>query len=467
MWLNKEFIYNYRTSTLLCFLFLTSLLLRLYNLNFQSYWLDELVSARISDPCNDLTFVFTETLKGGAPLYQVLLWGWYNIIGFTEMAGRLFSALVGSLAVIALFYLGKEIFNKNVGAIAGVILAFNEFAIFYSQETRAYSLLLFLTILSSLMLFRLFKDSSVKNFILYFFSIASVFYTHYFGFFVLIAHSLFLILYKPIFIKENLKSLLILLLFLILAVLPLVYNLFELSKIKEFWIQPPKWNFWWYYFIFYFKSRLLVIVFGFLILIALIKYFKFNTNFKEGMGFLIILIITSYGIPYFRSIYSTSMLTERYTIIVLPAIFLLISLGVYEIRKLLRPIYIILFIITLSSFNLYNRNYYTLSKKEEWKQVLLKVKEENISNLPIYDIVYEGWYFKTYAKLLSLEVSIQDHYEFIEQNEEFKLPSQFWILSAHRDYIKELDLVNGGWEIDRSFKFHRAEAVRVSRGEVE
>ncbi|WP_157893290.1 glycosyltransferase family 39 protein [Salegentibacter sediminis] len=438
-------------------LFLVAFFLRIYNINFQSYWLDELVSAYISDPNNDLKVVFSETLKGGPPLYQLLLWSWYNLVGFTELSGRLFSAILGSLAVVAIYHLGKEIFNKKIGAISGVILALNEFAIYYSQENRAYSLLLLLSIVASIMLFKLLKSPSKKNFILYFFSVISVFYTHYFGFFVVISHGLFIISFKRDFFKQNIITLAVLSLFISLAILPLFYNLLSLSRLNEFWIQSPPWNFWWYYFIFYFKSRFSVVLFGILISIALIKYYTYDKTIKQGVVFLLLLIIITYALSFIRSILSTPILTERYTIIVLPPIILLISLGIYELRKFL---ILSLIVISLSFYSIFNRDYYSEHKKENWRQVLNKLKEENDSQLPIYDIVYEGRYFKTYAKLLKLDIQIRDYYEFKEHSFKDKLPNEFWILTAHRDYTRDLEVLNElSLEIKKTFDGYRARAI--------
>lgn len=88
-------------------------------------------------------------------------------------------------------------------------------------------------------------------------------------------------------------------------------------------------------------------------------------------------------------------------------------------------------VISLSVFSLINREYYFEVKKENWRQVLQKLKKENDSQIPIYDIGYEGSLFKTYPTLLKLDIQIRNLYEFEEHNLKDNLPNKFWILTGY------------------------------------
>ncbi len=460
----RQFTLTNRFLFFLILLFIISFILRCYNLTFQSYWLDELFSAHLSHPKNELKEVYIETLKGAPPLYQIILWGWYKLVGYSEVTGRLLSAIFGVLSVMALYFLGKELFNKKVGAFAAIILCFNEFSIYYAQENRAYSLLLLLSIVSTLFFGRFLKDSGKGYFILYIISVISVFYTHYFGFFILLTHIIYLLFCKREWIKWNLKYFLSAFVIISLSIFPLLNNIFSLAKIDEYWVVIPGWNFWWYYFIFYFKSRFLIVLFGLLLILALFKLKSIKTTEKSSVAFLVLWISTTYGFSYIRSLLSTPLLTERNTIIVLPAIILLISFGIYQIKKPLFQGLLIVLIIFSSFYSLIDRSYYYSEKKEDWRNVLLEVNAENSGNLPIYDIVYEGWYYYSYAELLNMDMEIKDHYQFLEDEQKSQLPDQFWIMDAHRDNIQTLDILKSSkFKIQKTIQHTKAKAVLVKR----
>jgi uncharacterized membrane protein len=444
------------------FLFIIAFWLRLKNLTFQSYWLDELVSVSISQPKNDFNKVYSETLKGGPPLYQILLWIWYKLIGYNAFSGRLLSVIFGAGAVVALYQLGKELFSTRVGIFAALLLAVNEFTIYYAQEVRAYSLLLMLSLVSSTFLFRFLKIPSRANFIFHLISLISLYYTHYYGFYVLITHIVFLLIFKQHFVRSNKPFFIFFIVAIFLSLVPLLFNILTLSKIQTFWIQVPKWNFWWYYFIFYFKSRILVVLFGLLLLFGVFSFFKSTRLEKENFLFLAILIFSTYSISYIRSLLFTPMLTERYTIIVVPAILLIIAFGLDRIKfgYLRNSIFVIL--ILLSLYSIFDRSFYSLSKKENWKQVLIEVKKKNFLDYPIYDIVYAGTFYQTYADLLGIDLEVRNHLTFLDDMHEKKLPQKFWILDAHNNKIGELEIIKDSvYTIEETIDHYRANAVRV------
>jgi uncharacterized membrane protein len=92
-------------------------------------------------------------------LYYCLLRLWVNL-GESEFVLRSLSALAGVLAVGLVYVLGKRLFDTKVGLIGAALLATNSFHIQYSQEARAYSLMVLLTALSSLFFLRAIGHSS-------------------------------------------------------------------------------------------------------------------------------------------------------------------------------------------------------------------------------------------------------------------------------------------------------------------
>ena len=145
----KEFIKQHIILIGIIVTLIVALVLRFKGLTFQSHWLDELFSASVSNPSHTFFSMYDTTVSDvHPPLYQTLLWVWYHVFGFTEFAGRALSATIGTLGIYAIYLLGKEFFNKEVGLYAAIIATMNYFLIYYSQEVRSYSLLFLLSTMS-------------------------------------------------------------------------------------------------------------------------------------------------------------------------------------------------------------------------------------------------------------------------------------------------------------------------------
>lgn len=73
-----------------------------------------------------------------------------RILGDSDGAIRLFSAISGILAIPVVFQIGKLLFHDRFGLMAALFLSVLGFHIQYSQEARPYSLYFLLTSLSVL-----------------------------------------------------------------------------------------------------------------------------------------------------------------------------------------------------------------------------------------------------------------------------------------------------------------------------
>src|ERR1700761_2285244 len=122
-------------SLLLILLF--AFILRIYHLGHESFWCDELQAAKESDPSVPLSdlFKYLSYADIQPPLF-FLIQRFFGLFGHSEVAGRLWPALAGVGAVWAMYRLGKEVLNKNLGLIAAAFTCVNYFAIYYAREDR-------------------------------------------------------------------------------------------------------------------------------------------------------------------------------------------------------------------------------------------------------------------------------------------------------------------------------------------
>ncbi len=120
----------------------------LHRLGEQSLWLDEGYDASYvtgSHVGRLLLDLFSPSQA--YPLYHLLLKLTTRLLGDSEWALRLPSALAGALAVPALYALGCELRDRWLGLVAALLLLGSPFAIWQAQDAKAYSLTLLATIL--------------------------------------------------------------------------------------------------------------------------------------------------------------------------------------------------------------------------------------------------------------------------------------------------------------------------------
>ena len=116
---------------------------RLYGLDAQSYWSDELASINIARlPLHRLwsPWMLNET---NPPLYYTLIHVWIALVGDAEAQVRLLSALIGTGCVVLIYRLGRELASIKVGLIGAFLCALWPHQIYFSQEARGYILAAF------------------------------------------------------------------------------------------------------------------------------------------------------------------------------------------------------------------------------------------------------------------------------------------------------------------------------------
>jgi 4-amino-4-deoxy-L-arabinose transferase-like glycosyltransferase len=128
---------------------LLAAILRFYHLSNQSLWADEGNSIALT------RYTFTEIAQRTAfdihpPFYYWLLKIWVVIFSDSEFGLRSLSVLLAASLVYLTGLIGTYLFSRRVGLLAAFISALSPLQVYYAQEARMYMLLTFLSSLTIL-----------------------------------------------------------------------------------------------------------------------------------------------------------------------------------------------------------------------------------------------------------------------------------------------------------------------------
>ncbi|MBC7236969.1 MAG: glycosyltransferase family 39 protein, partial [Chloroflexi bacterium] len=131
------------TALLAAGILLMALGLRFWRIDAQSIWYDEGWSIHLAR--EGLAEALAQIAGPGhthPPGYYLLLMGWVRLFGDGVLAVRGLSALLGSITVLALVALAREVYGDDrTGLLAAALAALAPAQIVYSQEVRMYALL--------------------------------------------------------------------------------------------------------------------------------------------------------------------------------------------------------------------------------------------------------------------------------------------------------------------------------------
>jgi 4-amino-4-deoxy-L-arabinose transferase-like glycosyltransferase len=137
--------------------------LRFASLGAQSLWYDESVTASlVAQPLGAMLRSLRES-ETAPPLYYVLAWIWTRLFGSSDLALRSLSAAAGTLTVPVLYAAAKALVSRRAGIITAALAACSPLLVWYSQEARAYSLLVLLSSLSVLAFALLWQAPASKH----------------------------------------------------------------------------------------------------------------------------------------------------------------------------------------------------------------------------------------------------------------------------------------------------------------
>jgi mannosyltransferase len=413
---------------------LLAFLLRLFFLAHESIWLDEGISIAMAK-LNFAQLIDKSAVDSFPPLYYLLLHYWMLLFGDSEFAVR-FLSLVFSLASIVMSYqLTKYFFQEKVAMITAFLLAISVFHIEYAQETRMYSLLTFLSV-SSCYFFLQWKDTGAKKWMLLLFFVNLLFlYVHILAVFFIVAENIYYFVVK----KKGaitFKSWMALQFILLLSFLPWMQMFYTQAAEwhKTTWMPKPTLRDMVGTFSTYSGSILLTLIFGVLIIKALIGYRKEEHKFNFLVWWFTFptLILLAFCF-LFGSIY-----LQKYTIASSIPFFILVAYGIQSFEQKKHKIWLLSAISVLAAIKL--AVYYAQEDKEQWRDaVALVEKKAKKEDVILFDAAYcKHNAFDYYAKRSDLnKLPLVDVREELNESNVSRLDSlsmkanSTWLVLSH------------------------------------
>ena len=170
---------------------------RFATLPTQAFWLDEYLTVIHTQSSFGETFDALPTGEVNPPLYFVLVWVWQKVFGSGDIALRSLSALLGTATIPVVYAAARELASRRAGLLAAGLAATNPLLIWYSQDVRAYALLVLLSAFSFLFFVCALQREEPKW--LWAWALASglALATHYFAVMLLVGEAIWLLLRSP------------------------------------------------------------------------------------------------------------------------------------------------------------------------------------------------------------------------------------------------------------------------------
>ena len=122
--------------------------LRVWRLDDESLWIDEVISVSLLDSPSLGVFFERRMIPDGptilSPLYFMLEYGLSAISGQSILVLRLYSVCTNLATVLVVYLLGRKIHSHRAGLMAATCTALSISQIYYAQEIRMYSQMTFL-----------------------------------------------------------------------------------------------------------------------------------------------------------------------------------------------------------------------------------------------------------------------------------------------------------------------------------
>lgn len=164
-------------------------ILRIYRLDY-GIWLDEMLTYVNYMPLTAGMIFTTFDDANNHLLYTLLAKLSFDVFGESIWALRLPAVLFGVGSIFGLYYFARQVSKEKEALFSAALFAFSYHHIWFSQNARGYTALLFFTLLSSGFLLRALRHNSSQYWLLYALTASLGVMTHLTMGFVIVAHFL-------------------------------------------------------------------------------------------------------------------------------------------------------------------------------------------------------------------------------------------------------------------------------------
>lgn len=375
------------------FFILIGIFLRFYQLNFENYWFDELIDFWVADPnisFNATFFRRDELIADQTPyLFQLFLKIYLKFFGYDPEIGRHVPLIFGVLSIPLVGILSYQVAKNNSFLLTILLVSINIYLIKYSQETRTYTLVFFLSTINLIFYYKIIFSDLTYFKKIYIFSLFVIFSVlslsaHPFVFIIFfsqIAYSAYSFL---VFREKNFLFLLsIPFILIIYLIINYDYLIFQLSY-NEYFLEHENWKFYFdYYFSRFFGSKIMGLIYLSTLIFLIIRFRKIILFTSNNYLPLIFILFFSYIIPLFYALLKTPVLTDRYIIFVLIPILILISALIFKIDNKKLKIFLLMGILIPTIINNYIEIKYRLNTKPEFTKLLNILEKHEIKNITL------------------------------------------------------------------------------------
>ncbi len=384
------------------FIFLCALGLNLYRLGTPSIWFDEALSISREQQPLALLYQIVSRSQPNMTLYYYFLHFWLSFMALwgippNEFVVRLPSAVFAAGGSVMVFLLGRRFLGLYAGFTAAMLYLLNDLQLVYTQDARAYSMQLLLLCVSWYAFFAIVTAERARTrwWICYVVVAALTVYAQLFSFLVLLAQfsmfALLLILPGPwrAPLRQQGRTLLISVVSFFILVFPMI--LASRAGAKTGWLPIPRLHDIYYFFLTISEGGKPALILNLLCILGslslgLLLYLpgskrllerlaqrlpgKTHPKTKVQLSWAIVMALVLWVVVPVVSSYIISqklahVFSSRYLVVILPAFFLLIGLGVALIRQPIVRVILTLCLLLIALQHV--PDYYASAQVENWR----------------------------------------------------------------------------------------------------
>ena len=383
--LRTDLLYKY---TIPIGLLILNFILKVIYLDYNPVSNDEPFSIYIAQM--DIPSIISQLSQGNnPPLFEIILHYWIRIFGISAFSVRFLPFLFSVLTVYFIYKIGISFFNPKVGLIASLIYTFSNYHLYFSQETRVYSLFALLTVISMFAFLNLIKNEKSKFYLITLIVInVLLVYSHYFGFFIVFIQSFCVLFLKEVRVKL-LKIYLVSVVVLFVFYLPnllVLWTRFIDSTTKGTWVSPVSFDEGYNMLRRFFNAPVTTVFFIIIMSSAIVKLiinkFQYISKYSKviSVWFILPFLITFIlSLKYFS--FNIPIFFDRYLTFVSIGLYFLLALSIdYLIPE--RKFYNYLIVIPIAFMLMtYERK---IKIKRPVNEIVEKLKDVKTDNTLIY-----------------------------------------------------------------------------------